>query len=304
MLAVEGVLNIGKPAGITSHDVVDRVRRLAQIRRVGHAGTLDPLATGVLLVCLGRATRLAEYLVGRRKQYEATVRLGQATDTYDAAGRVVEERPIANVTLGTMTDALSQFRGAIQQQPPMYSAVKRSGQPLYKLARQGIQVERPSREVTVYSLEQIGWNPPDLCLRIVCSAGTYVRSLAHDLGEELGCGGHVSALERTAVGDFELGSAVSLAELNRDNLSTYTQSIDVAVAHLPRLNVTENGTKRLLQGQSIQHLPDHPRAPLVRAYDDGGRFIGVVARMEQLWQPRKMFYPLANDDLREESPAS
>lgn len=290
MLATEGVLNLDKPAGITSHDVVNQIRRLAGIRRVGHAGTLDPLATGVLLVCLGRATRLAEYLVGLSKGYEAIVRLGQSTDTYDADGRIVAERSLTHVTADLLSKNLDQFRGRIMQRPPMYSAVKKSGQPLYKLARKGVTVKRQLREITIESLEQLEWKPPDLRLRIVCSSGTYIRSLAHDLGESLGCGGHVRELQRVAIGHFHLNAAIPLSQLNRDNMADHVQNIDIAVAHLSRLDLSDAEVNRLRHGKQIEQLAAHPKATLVRAYDPSGLFIGVLAASQRSWQPRKIFH--------------
>jgi tRNA pseudouridine55 synthase len=291
----EGVLNLDKPGGTTSHDVVKRIRQLTGVRRVGHAGTLDPLATGVLLVCMGRTTRLVEYLVGQPKVYEASVRLGQATETYDADGSITFEKPVDAITLQRIEKGLSQFRGPIRQRPPMYSAVKQNGQPLYKLARRGITIERAWREVTIHELVLLDWTPPDCKLRIACSSGTYVRSLAHDLGELLGCGAHIAALRRTAIGSFKIETAVPLAELQPANWRSHLLPSDVTVSHLPRLDLPETEVARLQQGQRIQRLPAQPRAPLVRAYGRNGRFIGIIAAAEQEWQPRKMFHPLPGE---------
>lgn len=286
----EGILNIDKPTGITSHDVVNRVRRVAGLRRVGHAGTLDPLATGVLLACLGRATRLVEYLMGRPKTYEVVIRLGQNTDTYDADGEVVAERP-CHFTPDDLATALAQFHGPIQQMPPLYSAIKKGGQPLYKLARQGTEVEIEARAVIIYELEQLAFNLPLLTLRVVCSSGTYIRSLAHDLGEALGCGGHVAALRRTAVGEFTLDTAVPLDHLTPENLTTCILPMDTAVRHLPAVTFTETETARLWQGQTVPWQPIHPQVPLARAYTPENLFVGIVQLHEtQEWQPHKMFH--------------
>ena len=286
--SLAGLLNIDKPTGITSHDVVNRVRRVAGMRRVGHAGTLDPLATGVLLVCLGRATRLVEYLTGQPKTYEAVIRLGQTTDTYDAEGAVTAERPIT-FSETDLAQALARFQGEIEQAPPMYSAVKQGGQPLYKLARQGKEVARPPRRVTIYQLDVLEWRPPLLSLRIRCSKGTYIRSLAHDLGKALGCGGHIAALRRAAVGDFTLATAVPLADLTPDNLKNYLLPVDAAVSHLPRLDLPEAEANRLLMGQPVPRQPAQPAAGLVRAYGADGRFLGVARANETTWQAVKMF---------------
>lgn len=283
-----GILNIDKPGGMTSHDVVNRVRRIVGIRRVGHAGTLDPLATGVLLVGVGQATRLIEYLVGQPKTYVTTIRLGQTTDTYDAEGKVVAERPFH----GTQTDienALSAFRGEIQQHPPMYSAIKQNGQPLYKLARQGVEVERPLRAVTIYQLDLLNWQPPYLELSITCSAGTYIRSIAHDLGTLLACGGHITSLRRTAIGVFTTANGVALADLNNDNWTQFVLPLDTAVHHLPQLHTTAVAAQDLQNGKWLPRQVDHPQAPLVRVYNPDGTFIGIVAAHEDVWRPRKMF---------------
>ncbi len=284
-----GVLCVDKPLGITSHDVVNRIRRLAGLRRVGHAGTLDPLATGVLLLCLGRATRLIEYMVGHDKLYETTVRLGQTTATYDAEGDVVAERPYTHLTLTQIQQALEPFRGEIQQQPPLYSAIKQGGQPLYKLARQGvIDVARPFRPVTIHELSLLSWEPPYLSLRIGCSSGTYIRSLGHDLGEALGCGGHLTALRRLAVGEFGVETAVPLDDLTPDNITDYLLPPDTAVRHLPRLNLPETAAADMLQGKPVPQ-DGQPSTQLARAYGPDGHFLGVIAAEDGQWRARKMF---------------
>jgi tRNA pseudouridine55 synthase len=284
-----GLLNLDKPGGITSHDAVNRIRRLSGQRRVGHAGTLDPLATGTLLLGLGAATRLIAYLVGQPKQYEAIVRLGQTTDSYDAAGTVIRERPYAAVTQAQIEAALPHFQGAIQQVPPMYSAIKQQGRRLYELARAGLEVERSPRPVTIYALELLDWQPPDLTLRVACSAGTYIRSLAHDLGEWLGCGGHITALRRTAVGQFTVDAAVPLDQLTATNLGDYVQPMDMAVAHLPAIHLSAVESQQLQQGQRLPRQPEQPAAELVRAYDPLGCFLGIATAVGDEWQPRKLF---------------
>lgn len=289
MTIIEGLLVVDKPAGMTSHDVINRVRRVAGLRRVGHAGTLDPLATGVLLVCLGRATRLVEYLVGQPKTYVTTVRLGQTTDTYDADGEVVQERPFAHITPVLITQALAPLRGPIQQKPPIYSAIKKDGQPLYKLARRGEQVEVPLREVTIYELSLLALNLPEIELEINCSSGTYVRSLAHDLGEALGCGGHVASLRRTAVGNFTAAQAVALADLTRDTMGDFLQPMITAVAHLPRLDLSIEEATDMENGRFVQQQPNQPQADLVQAYAADGRFVGIAKANDALWQPHKIF---------------
>jgi tRNA pseudouridine55 synthase len=290
---ISGVLVIDKPGGraslLTSHDVVQRVRWLSGTRKVGHAGTLDPLASGVLVLCLGRATRLVEYLVGQPKVYQATIRLGQSTDTYDAQGEIVRERPYATAA-ATLEEALPQFRGSIRQQPPMYSAIKREGQPLYKLARQGIEVERPWREVTITSLILLRVDLPFIEIEVRCSSGTYIRSLAHDLGEVLGCGGHITGLRRTAVGELDLETAVPLDDLSADNISAYLQPPQVAVRHLPALAVRAEEAQQLRFGQPILRRPSDPMAELVYAVD-AGQFVGMLRHQSGEWWPHKIFPP-------------
>lgn len=287
-MSLEGVLNIDKPPGITSHDVVNRLRRISAIRRIGHAGTLDPLATGVLLLCVGRATRLSEYLVGQPKNYIATVRLGQVTDSYDAEGEIVSEQEVS-VSRSDIMDALDPFRGYIQQRAPIYSAIKQGGQPLYKLAREGKHVDAPLREVQIYNLELLSWEKPLVKVQVTCSAGTYIRSIAHDLGQNLGCGGHISALRRTAIGDYKVQQAVALDDLNAQNWTNYLQPSDTAVYHLSRLDLSAQEAQRLQLGQRIQRLAEHPDVDIVRAYEPGPRFIGIVISHNSEWKPHKMF---------------
>lgn len=292
MATMAGLLIVDKPEGVTSHDVVNRIRRLAGTRRVGHAGTLDPLATGVLLVCVGRATRLVEYLVGQPKQYVTAVRLGQTTNTYDAEGEVVAERPFAHLTPAVIDEALAQFRGPIQQKAPIYSAIKKNGQPLYKLARQGKAVELPVRQVTLYELSLLAATLPEIELQLTCSSGTYVRSLAHDLGEALGCGGHVSRLRRTAVGDFSLEQATALEALTAENIGAFLQPLTLAVAHLPRLDLAEEEVAALANGRFVVRQPHQSDAEWVQVYGEDGRFVGIARGHEALWQPHKIFHAI------------
>jgi tRNA pseudouridine55 synthase len=286
-MALEGLLLIDKPAGPTSHDVIQKLRRLSGIRRIGHAGTLDPLATGLLLVCLGRATRLLEYLLDQPKRYEAAVRLGQSTDTFDAQGTVVAEKPV-DITEVDIEKALDSFRGPIVQHAPAYSAVKRNGVPLYKLARQGVEVERPSRKVTIYNLEICSWQKPLLHLDVTCSSGTYIRSLADDLGQTLACGGHISALRRTEVGSFSIKEAVTLEELGSDNWSEYLLPPDTAVHHLPKVEFSAEVAQKLLMGQRVPGAGVQPAGTPARAYEEDARFLGIVIAAGQAWQPHKI----------------
>lgn len=282
----EGICTIDKPGGMTSHDVVNQVRRACRTRRVGHAGTLDPLATGVLVVGVGRATRLIEYIVGMPKEYESVVRLGQTTDTYDADGDVTSEHPV-DVSDAALEAALARFRGTIEQVPPMYSAIKRAGQPLYKLARAGIEVERQSRTVTITELSVVVRSEADITLRVGCSTGTYIRSLAHDLGAVLGCGAHVRALRRTRVGPFSAETALPLSAVSPAHLLR----LDSAVAHLSRLDVTAAEAIDLAHGRRIAR-DAAAEADIARVYDATGRFTGIVRAAGDQWQPHKIFHQL------------
>jgi len=284
-VTLSGLIVIDKPIGPTSHDVVGRVRRLAGIRRVGHAGTLDPLAGGVLLVCLGRATRFIEYLVGLPKVYEATIRLGVATTTYDAEGEITDERPVA-LTAEAIAVALGAFRGPIRQRVPPFSAVKRDGQPLYKRARRGEVFELPEREVTIHALDLLAYAPPDVIVRAAVSSGTYIRSLAHDLGEALGAGGHITALRRTAVGDFTAGGAVALDALTAENIAGHTRPAEATVAHLPRVAFSAAEAERLGYGQRV--VAAAAATGEAAAFGPDGEFLGVVVAEEGAWRPRKM----------------
>ncbi len=289
MSELAGLLNIDKPLGLTSHDVVAQVRRVAGMRRVGHGGTLDPLAGGVLVVAVGVATRLLEYVGAQPKTYEAVVRLGQTSNTYDAEGELSPGEPAGELPRDRLAEALAQFRGPIEQVPPMYSAIKRDGQPLYALARQGIEVDRAPRPVTIYELELLDWSPPELRLRVRCSAGTYIRSLAHDLGQALGTGGYLAALRRCAVGQFVIDSAVPLENLSSANIAGCLLPPDSAVAHLPRLDVDEAAVTRLRQGQRLPRESGAAGEELARVYGPDGAFIGIVRAAAGEWQPHKMF---------------
>lgn len=292
---VDGILNINKPAGWTSHDVVHRVRRLVGQRRVGHAGTLDPLATGVLLVCLGQATRVAEYLVQGTKTYRATVRLGVATDTYDAEGTVTWEAPTLNVSEDQIAAALATLRATTSQRPPPYSAVKHSGRRLYQLARRGIEVELTPRAVRIESLDLLAWQPPDATIEMRCSPGTYVRSLAHDLGQLLGVGGHLTALVRLRSGQWRIEEAVTLEALESAVASHewthLLHPLEAAVRHLPRLDLDATAVTRLARGQAVA-VADAPPAELVRVYAPDGSLRALAqpsAEQPGWWQPKKVF---------------
>ena len=288
-----GILNIDKPQGPTSHDVVDRVRRLTGQRRVGHTGTLDPMASGVLLVCVGKATRLAEYLTDVPKRYRATIRFGITTDTWDAEGQVLEEHDSSEISLQTIQGVLPRFLGPIEQVPPMYSAIKHQGQPLYRLARKGVTVERRPRLVEIRSLRVVSWQPPELVLEIECSKGTYIRSLAQDLGQALGTGAHLSALVRVAVGHFCIENAVSLETLSGDkegeNWRQYLIPPSRALAHMRSIVVGQETIRRICFGQAVK-LVSPAGSDLCCAYDSGHHLIAILRADTEsgAWIPHKV----------------
>lgn len=295
---LSGILNIDKPSGMTSHDVVDAVRRVAGQRKVGHAGTLDPMATGVLLVCLGQATRVSEYLMAGRKRYRATITLGMTTNTYDADGEIIDSGGKADFGRGEVEAALSQFVGCIEQVPPMYSAVKQDGQPLYRLARQGKTVERKPRTVEIDAVELLDWSPPSLLVEVACSPGTYLRSLAHDLGQQLGSGAYLAALVRLSSGHFTLEEAVSLPRLEEafqhGQEDRYLLPLDEAFLDWPAVIVGEEDARRLVHGQAIQgEPPARELDPLLlyRAYSLDGDFLAILAHhdVSGQWHPKKVF---------------
>lgn len=287
---VGGVLNVDKPAGWTSHDVVGRVRRLAGLRQVGHAGTLDPMATGVLVLCLGRATRLLEYLTGQPKTYLAEVTLGAATNTYDAEGEVVSRQPVPALSADQIDRALGPFRGEIMQRPPAFAALKRDGVRLYQRARAGEEVVVEPRPVTVYELALLQVDGATVRLRVHCGAGTYVRSIAHDLGQALGCGAHLSALRRTAIGPFTIEAAVTMERLAEPGaLAAAIQPADAAVAHLARVDVSDGDAARLLHGQFVA-ADAGPTSGVGRVYGPDDRFLGIATYdgARRIWRPSKM----------------
>ncbi len=211
--ALDGAILIDKPAGPTSHDVVDAVRRHFGIKKVGHCGTLDPNATGLLILLLGRGTKLSEKLMADDKVYEGTIKFGESTDSYDADGRLVASMPVMPMTLEQLNEAAAQFVGDLMQTPPMVSAVKKGGVPLYKLARKGIEVEREARLVHIYTFRFAGYQEPLGQFRLACTKGTYVRSIAHELGQKLGCGAHLATLRRVTSGRFDVAQATPLAQV-------------------------------------------------------------------------------------------
>ncbi len=220
------IVNFNKPAGITSQQAVTRIKRILRAKKAGHAGTLDPMATGVLLVCINEATKIARFLTDMDKEYKARGKFGETTDTYDAEGRVVEKKSVPDISINKLNEIAKMFVGVIMQKPPMFSAVKIGGEALYKLARKGIEIERPLRKVHIYDMEIKGLDLPFVDISVSCSKGTYIRTICHDIGIKLGIGAHLVALERTRIGDFHIRDAAGFSDLSADDLNTGTCSTD------------------------------------------------------------------------------
>jgi tRNA pseudouridine55 synthase len=295
-LSVDGILNIDKPARSTSLEIVNLVRRLSKQRRVGHAGTLDPGATGVLPVCLGQATRIIPFLVDAPKIYCAEVELGIATTTYDAEGEITSRIDPSFATKEQVDGVLSSFLGSTLQTPPMYSAVKHKGKRLYDFARAGIEVERKRRRIHIFRLQLLRWQPPFFTIEIECGKGTYIRSLAHDLGQALGCGAYLRNLARLKSGIFDIGDSLTTHQLEDAFYHGYWQSLlypmDVVLEHWTAVIVSQEQEQDIRWGRPLvldeEGGKDKSRC---RAYSLDGRFLAVLRFTAErgLWQPEKVF---------------
>lgn len=279
-----GVLIVHKETGWTSHDVVAKVRALLKESKVGHAGTLDPSATGVLPVLIGRATRIAEYLIDWDKEYRAVLRLGETTDTQDATGQVLLKADPSGVTTEALQETLTRFMGVQRQLPPMYSAVKVGGQPLYKAARAGKTIDRTERAITIHQLEIVAVHGRDVTLDIVCSKGTYVRTLCADIGQALGVGGHLYALERRRVGPLLIEHALTIHQiadhLHANTLASRFMSLDDLLFDLPAVVVNAEQARRVLHGSPISpveiaQLPLSPYPVSVRLKNEAGQLLAI-----------------------------
>ena len=291
-----GFLVVDKPGGMTSHDVVAHVRRGIQLKRIGHTGTLDPMATGVLILCLDEATRLAEYVTADQKEYIATVRLGIETDSYDADGQIVASVDASHITQAQFEAALVGFRGPILQTPPMVSAIKQGGVPLHEMARAGKTVERAARPVHIYDLMLLDWHGPDAVIRVVCSVGTYIRSIAHDLGEVLGVGAHLTTLRRTRVGQIDDPVAwptlqTAFAEQNWQRFvideTRPLQTLSTVTFDLGLVTAFRNGQP--LHLPATVPVDDGPDRTPIRVYDAARQMVGIGEfRVGRFW-PVKVF---------------
>ena len=279
---IHGVFLLDKPQGMSSNDIMQKVKRIFQANKAGHTGALDPLATGMLPICLGEATKFSQFLLDADKRYLVTAKLGERTDTSDAEGQIVKTHEVKVKTPEILT-ALEQFRGDILQVPTMFSALKHNGKPLYEYARQGITVEREARPITIFELNFIEYNAPYLTLEVHCSKGTYIRTLVDDLGEVLGCGAHVTMLRRTAVADYPTEKMLdwhalqSLAEpQDLSLLDALLLPIDTAVAKLPALTLNESQTQGIGFGQRIKFDNPNRLQGQVRLFSHENRFLGVA----------------------------
>src|SRR5579859_1321125 len=294
---MDGILNINKPTGMTSHDVVAKVRKLLKQRRVGHAGTLDPAASGVLPICVGQATRVAEYLSESGKAYRATIILGVVTDTYDSEGIIIRTASTNGLTRATIEAILPAMLGDQMQVPPRYSAIKLQGQPAYKRARAGEDVALEARPITIYQLAILDWQPsptPTLTLAVECSKGTYIRSLAYDLGEKLGCGAYLGALIRTRSGPFALSESITLERLTtaveQGTIERFLYPADKAVEQYPALMLDETTAERVKHGNTFRNDEKlDVQQSLARVYDDKGQFVAIAEWDDErrIWQPVK-----------------
>jgi tRNA pseudouridine55 synthase len=291
---VSGVLVVDKPVGLTSHDVVQIIRRGTGIRRAGHTGTLDPRASGVLVILIGPAVRLSEYVSASDKRYQATIRLGSSTDTYDGDGEITKTTPVVDITEEKFNEILQQFVGEMEQVPPPFSAVKVKGHKAYEMARQGEEVDLEPRIINVYSLEILEWAPPEAVIDVYCSSGTYVRSLANDLGKSLGTGAHLVGLRRTKSGRFTLRDAVPLRRLQESfdvgNWYKFLIPAAEALADWPMMELDADQVELVRHGHRVPTEPG--QKGWARGVSQQGDLVALLEADEETgeWQPRKVFF--------------
>lgn len=277
---MDGILNIYKPVGITSFDVVRKIKKLTGIKKIGHTGTLDPLASGVLPVCIGKATKIVDYIMSDFKIYETELKLGITTDTYDREGKVLSNKTV-NVSKEDIISTINSFKGDILQVPPMYSAIKVQGKKLYELARNGIEIEREARPVTIYGIEILNTYIPYVSFRVKCSKGTYIRSLCYDVGEKLSCGATMWKLERAQSGSFHKDNSLILEDLNEGNIEDYLIPIDEALGNYDELVIDPNAEKLLCNGVRVgdkRLLTNIELNKQYKIYSNDGRFLGLAMR--------------------------
>ena len=290
---MNGVINIYKNTGMTSFDVVAMVRRVAKMKKVGHTGTLDPAASGVLPVCLGKATKIIDYIMENKKVYRVSLKLGMVTDTYDLEGEVLREKDASHITKDEILNCINSFVGTIDQVPPMYSALKQNGVRLYELARQGIEVHREARKVTIYSIENIKIESNDnIQMDVCCSKGTYIRSLCYDIGEKLNVGATMTALERIQNGPFTKEEAINIEDLTEELLEKHIISIEKALDSFEKITVNEKFGKLLRNGVKVfdnrMYSEEVEFNKLYRVYEDNGVFLGLGKRDEKGFKMEKL----------------
>lgn len=290
---MNGVINIYKNTGMTSFDVVAMVRRVAKMKKVGHTGTLDPAASGVLPVCLGKATKIIDYIMENKKVYRVNLKLGMVTDTYDLEGEVLREKDASHITKDEILNCINSFLGTIDQVPPMYSALKQNGVRLYELARQGIEVHREARKITIYSIENIKIESNDnIQMDVCCSKGTYIRSLCYDIGEKLNVGATMTALERIQNGPFTKEEAINIEDLTEELLEKHIISIEKALDSFEKITVNEKFGKLLRNGVKVfdnrMYSEEVEFNKLYRVYEDNGVFLGLGKRDEKGFKLEKL----------------
>jgi tRNA pseudouridine55 synthase len=285
---IDGVLLLNKPVGITSNAALQKAKWLLNAQKAGHTGTLDPFADGLLPLCFGEATKFSAYLLESDKHYRATMRLGTTTTTGDPEGEILAERPVTS-SCDDICAVLPRYTGEIEQIPPMHSALKHQGRPLYEYARAGIEIERPPRKVRINALDLIECKPPVVVFDVQCSAGTYIRTLAQDIGATLGCGAHLTGLTRTVAGGFQLAQAHSLTALEAmpaDERTSVLLPLDAMLTHLPVIDLSVDDTLALIQGRSVPFT--HQQQGLVRLYAPGSDFIGVAEAVSGQLVPHRL----------------
>ncbi|WP_315114856.1 tRNA pseudouridine(55) synthase TruB [uncultured Clostridium sp.] len=279
---MNGILNIFKPSGITSFDVVRMVKRAANTKKVGHTGTLDPMASGVLPICLGNATKIVDYIMNESKIYKSTLKLGVVTDTYDKEGKILKEETV-NLESKIVEECIKSFQGSIEQVPPMYSALKVNGKRLYQLAREGIEVERKARKINIYSIDILNIDLPYVTFQVHCSKGTYIRSLCYDIGEKLGVGASMWELERVKTSIFNIKDALHIDNLNSENINEYLVPIDEALSKYESITIEEVYEKLLVNGVLIKDkriMGSIEKDVILRVYS-GNKFIGLGRRSDE-----------------------
>ena len=290
-----GFFNIDKPIGVTSMDVVRKIRKEINSKKIGHGGTLDPLATGVLPIAIGNATRLLEYVLNYSKTYVAEIEIGKTSNTYDSEGDFSNQKSYDHITKSMIDVELNNFKGIINQTPPIFSAIKKDGVRMYQLARKGIDVKIPSRQVEIKALELKKFNPPYLTIKINCSKGFYVRSFAHELGDKIGTGAYLKSLNRIASGDMSIENSVPLnfliEQLKHKDYSNLITNFDTVLSHMPKEKLTEEESIKLKSGQKILHHHSISQNELLRVFDENDVFFGIAEFLhtENILKPVKMF---------------